>query len=108
MEKETILCGASSYEEKFYLNPDFSGLPESIKEELQILCVLFTADIGGILMLSFNDEGELELQTSHEEDDLLYDEIGSVLKVKELQKTKRELFESLEKYYEFFVQGGEK
>lgn len=101
MEKETILCAASSYEEKYYLNPDFSGLPEPIKEELQILCVLFTAEIGGVLILGFDEEGKLELHTSHEENDLLYDEIGSVLKIKELQKTKSELFESLENYYRF-------
>ena len=31
--------------------------------------------------------------------DLLYDEIGSVLKVKQLQNTKQELLESLEMYY---------
>ena len=107
MEKETILCAASSYEERYYLNPDFDSLPERIKEELQVLCVLFTAEIGGILILSFDENGKLELHTSHEENDFLYDEIGSVLKIKELQKTKSELFESLEKYYEFFVQGGE-
>ena len=103
MQEERILCGASSYEEKFYINSDFSGLPESIKEELQILCVLFTADVGGVLMLSFNEGGKLELHTSHNDEDYLYDEIGSVLKIKEIQKTKKVLFEALEKYYEVFV-----
>ena len=34
----TVLCGANSYVEKYYLNEQFSGLPESIKQELQIVC----------------------------------------------------------------------
>ena len=29
-----VLCGANSYEQKFYLNDQFAGLPESIKQEL--------------------------------------------------------------------------
>ena len=46
-EGKVILCAANSYEEKYYLNPVFKGLPESIQKELQIICVLFTEDIGG-------------------------------------------------------------
>ena len=47
----TVLCGANSYVEKYYLNEQFSGLPESIKQELQIMCVMYTEDIGGIILL---------------------------------------------------------
>ena len=36
-----VLCGASAYEEKYYLNPQFSKLPEHIRQELQIMCVLY-------------------------------------------------------------------
>ena len=32
-----VLCGASAYEEKYYLNPQFSKLPEHIRQELQIM-----------------------------------------------------------------------
>ena len=63
------------------------------------MCVLFTEDVGGILELFFNEDGELEFRTSFDEGDYLYDDIGSVLKVKELQRLKRELLESLELYY---------
>lgn len=94
-----ILCAASAYEEKYYLNPDFLGLPTSIQEELQILCVLYTADIGGILTLHFDDSGNLLMHVTARENDLLFDEIGSVLKIKQIQMDKRELLESLELYY---------
>ena len=35
-----VLCGASAYEQKYYFNPDFSALPETVKEELQILSLI--------------------------------------------------------------------
>ena len=98
-QNEVILCGSSSYTRKFYLNRDFSRLPEAIKEELQIMCVLFTEDVGGTLQLVFDAEGNLEVRTEVEEGDLLYDEIGSVLKIKQLRNEKQELLEALQMYY---------
>ena len=98
-QNEVILCGSSSYTRKFYLNRDFSRLPEAIKEELQIMCVLFTEDVGGTLQLVIDAEGNLEFRTEVEEGDLLYDEIGSVLKIKQLRNEKQELLEALQMYY---------
>ena len=105
MNEEFVLCAASAYEKKFYVNPEFDSLPESTKEELQIMCVLYTEDVGGVLMLVFDEEGNLELKVDHEENDFAFDEIGSVLKVKQLQQTKRELFESLELFFRVFYLG---
>lgn len=102
-----VLCASSAYEKKFYLNESFEGLPQSIKDELKILCVLYTEDIGGILTLEFDEDGNLELNTSADEGDLLYDEIGSILKIKQMQNEKRDLFESLEMYYKVFFLGEE-
>lgn len=48
---KVVLCGANSYEEKYYLNPDFEQLPEDVKNELKIMCVLYVHDVGGILTL---------------------------------------------------------
>ena len=93
-KEENVLCAASTYEQKFYFNQRFQGLPESIKEELQIMSVLFTTEVGGIFSLIYDDEGNLSMETEADEGDILYDEIGSVLKVKQLQETKKELFES--------------
>jgi len=38
--EEVVLCGASAYNKKFYLNQDFKGLPDSIKDELKIMSSL--------------------------------------------------------------------
>src|SRR5574344_635828 len=102
MNQDVILCVSNSYEKKYYLNEIFEGLPQRVKDELKILCVLFTEDVGGILELKFNEEGTLELETKADEEDLLYDEIGSVLKIKQIQNTKQELLESLEMFYKVF------
>lgn len=79
MDEEMVLCAASSYEQKYYLNPEFESLPEAVKQELQIMCVLYTADVGGVLLLVFDENGNLELKVEHNEGDFSFDEIGSVL-----------------------------
>ena len=107
MDNEMVLCVSNAYEKTFYLNPEFDSLPERIRQELQIMCVLYTEDVGGILMLVFDEKGNLELKVDHEENDFFFDEIGSVLKIKELQKTKQELFESLEMFFRVFYLGEE-
>ena len=106
MYQDTIvLCGASAYEQKYYFNQDFQSLPEAVKQELQIMCVLYTEDVGGILTLEFDEQGNLQFKTAAAEADMSYDEIGSVLKIKQLQTEKRELLEALEMYYRVFFLG---
>lgn len=100
-----ILCGANAYEQKYYFNEKFAMIPESIQEELHIICVLFTEEVGGAFMIGFDDNGGVMLITDADEEDLLYDEIGAGLLVKEVQKRKQDLFESLEMFYKAFILG---
>ena len=93
--EKMVLCGANAYDKKYYLNEQFSNLPEQIKQELQIMCVLFT------------EEGNLQIITEADEGDLLYDDIGCGLKIRQMQMEKRDLLESLEMYYKVFVLGEE-
>jgi hypothetical protein len=104
-QDKIILCAASAYSKKFWLNDDFKMLPEQIKQELKIMCVLFTEDVGGIISLEFEEDGTLVIKVDSEEEDYLYDDIGSVLKVKQIQKDKAELLEALELYYKVFFLG---
>ena len=104
-QDQVVLCGASAYEQKYYFNEDFASLPQSVQDELHIMCVLYTEEIGGVLTLEFDEDGNLQFQTEALEADAMFDEIGSVLRIKDLRNKKRELLESLETYYRVFFLG---
>ena len=104
-DEEVVLCASSAYEKKFYLNEEFSRLPEDIKNELKIMCVLFTEEVGGTLELVFDEEGNLLFRTDADENDLLYDDIACGMLIKKMQYEKRELLESLEMFYRVFFLG---
>lgn len=106
-EERVVLCVSNAYEKKYYLNEDFEALPQSVKDELKIMCVLYTEDVGGILSLVFEEDGSLVFDVNSDEGDLLFDEIGSVLLIKKLQEDKKELLESLELYFKVFFLGEE-
>lgn len=97
--EKVVLCGANAYEKKYYFNKEFDKIPESIKEELHIICVLFTEEVGGIFTICFDEDGTLELETDAAPEDYLYDEIGSGLLVRKIRDTKQELLQSLSLYY---------
>lgn len=98
-QKKIVLCASSAYQQKYYLNPVFARLPVQVLDELKIMCVLFTEDVGGILSLEFNEDGELVFNVTAEEGDLLYDDIGSRLKIRQLIREKQEFLQQLELYY---------
>ena len=98
-----VLCGSNAYEKKYYFNKDFDRIPDSIKEELNIMSVLFTEEVGGIFLIAFDEEGLPIIQTDSAADDFYYDEVSAGLLVKEVQKKKRELFEALGLYYRVFI-----
>lgn len=98
-----VLCGANAYERKYYFNQRFDGIPDSVKDELHIICVLFTEEVGGIFMIVFEEDGGVSLETDAEENDIYYDEISSGLLVGEIRRKRQELLESLSLYYRVFV-----
>lgn len=102
MNSNVILCGANAYTQKFYLNPAFDVLPQRVKDELKVACVLFTSEVGGILTLEYDANGSLQLRTEADDVDGTYDDINARLKIEELQKKNRDLFESLELFYRVF------
>lgn len=106
-EERIVLCGANSYEEKYYLNPDFEALPDSIKDELKIMCVLYVNDVGGILTLVYEEDGELCFEVTSQEFDPMFDEIGSQLKIKKLRQDKQDLLQALQLYYKVFFMGSD-
>lgn len=102
-EAKVVLCGASAYEKKYYFNEQFKALPESIKEEIHIICVLFTEEVGGVFTIVFDEDGQIALETDAYDEDALYDDISSGLLINEIRRKRQELFRSLELYYRVFI-----
>ncbi len=104
-DERVVLCGANAYEQKYYLNEQFSKLPQAVKDELQIICVLFTEEVGGVFTMVFEEDGSLSLETDASEDDIYYDEISSGLLIQKIIRNRQDFFESLKIYHRVFVQG---
>ncbi|MCI9435950.1 MAG: hypothetical protein HFH85_02070 [Lachnospiraceae bacterium] len=101
--EKVVLCGANAYEKKYYFNERFRGIPDSIKDELHIICVLFTEEVGGIFTMAFEADGNIVLETNAADDDYLYDEVSSGLMVSEVRRNRQEMFEALSLYYKVFI-----
>ena len=100
-----VLCGANAYEQKYYFNPVFKDIPESIKKELNIISVLFTQEAGGIFTIVCEEDGSVSIETNADEEDITYDEITAGLLVGEIRRKRQDLFEALTLYYRICVLG---
>ena len=97
-----VLAVSNSYEKLYYFNEDFDMIPDQVQKELQILLVMHTEEVGGIIAVGFDTEGELYIEATARELDAYYDPIGSHLKIKQYQREHKTLFESLERFYDEF------
>ena len=97
--QDVVLCGANSYEEKYYFNEKFNALPQEVKDELKIMCVLFTEDCGGILTLEFLKDGTLVFRTRVDDYDFYYDEIEAGLQIRKLEEEHADTLLKIETYY---------
>lgn len=103
-ENKIVLCGANAYEKKYYFNEEqFKMIPDSIKQELHVICVLFTEEVGGVFTIAFEEDGNVVMETNADDDDIYYDEISSGLLISEIRRSRQELFESLSLYYRVFI-----
>ena len=101
-----VLLRSKPYEQKYYFNQDFASLPETVKQELQIMCVLFYRGCRRILTLEFDEDGSLQFKTEALEADARFDEIGSALKIKEPSGTKESfwnLWKCITRYFSWEI-----
>ena len=98
-----VLCGANAYEEKYYFNPLFRKVPESIQKELRIICVLYTQNAGGVFTIEFEEDGTITMETNADEEDITYDEVSAGLLIGEIRRQRQDLFRALETYYKVIV-----
>ena len=96
---DRVICGANAYDKKYYFNSRYDKIPDSIKEELHVICVLFTEEIGGIFTMEFEEDGAVTMRTEYAPEDYLYDEVGSGLLIGEIRRKRQKLFETLSLYY---------
>lgn len=103
-EDKMVICGANAYEQKYYFNEkQYGKLPQSIKDELHIMCVLFTEEVGGIITIAFDEDGGINIGTQSDPEDYYYDDISSGLLVGKIRQHREDLFEALSMYYRVFV-----
>ena len=69
------------------------------------MCVLYTEEVGGILTLEYEEDGTLIFRSIADDMDYYYDEISAGLKIRQMQREKKELLQSLELYYRIFYLG---
>ena len=102
-DERVVVCGANAYEKKYYFNEEMFGkIPDSLKDELHVICVLFTEEVGGIFTIVIESDGGVSLETQAEEDDIYYDEISSGLLIAKIRNNRQELLESLSLFYRVF------
>ncbi len=101
--KETLFA-SSCYNQKFYFNPKFAGLPVTIQEELKAFIVPLSEKIHGIIEVGFyTDDGEIYIETSCEETDYRFDEIGAKLEVDKLLRVEKEFFGQIALWYRLVI-----
>ena len=98
-----VVCGANAYEQKYYFNKEFSRIPQSVQDDLHVLSVLFTEEVGGVFTIGFDEDGELLLETRADDDDITYDEIASGMMIKKVRDSRQEVFEALQLYYRALI-----
>lgn len=98
-----VLCGANAYEQKYYFNPLFKKVPESIQKELRIISVLYTQNAGGVFTIEFEEDGSITMETNADEEDITYDEVSAGLLIGEIRRQRQDMFKALETYYKVIV-----
>ncbi len=98
IEDENIICIANSYIMKYYINKMFESLPREVKDELKITLVSLAEEVGGVITLMFDDDGQVSFGINHEDEDYLFDDISAGLISKKILSDKKDLFEQIEVY----------
>lgn len=94
-----MIAAASWEQQKYFLSPDCAGLPEAVKDEIRILCVLMAQKLACTFMIGFDDTGDVFFQTLPQRDAFAFDEIGADLELRRLSKTKRQLLLGLKAWF---------
>ena len=104
-----IVAVASFVEQKYFLEPEFQGLPQEIRDEIKAICVSLAQKLGCTFLMRIYADGKIYFETVKGEDDFNFDEIGAELEIKEINRKKQELFKAIKLWYRvFFTEEGKK
>ncbi len=104
-----ILAVANFEQQKYFFEPEFLGLPEMVRKEIQVVCVSFAQKLGCTFLMGFHEDGEIYFESVQAEEDLNFDEIGAELEIKKILRERKELLKMLRVWYRiYFTEEGEK
>ncbi len=89
MDEKIVLCGANFISRNIILIHSSRHCRRISVRNCRLCVYYLRRDVGGILTLEFDKDGNLEFQVSAEEGDYLFDEIGSGLKIRQYQLEKK-------------------
>ena len=96
---KTDLAAASFDKEKYYINSEYSALPESIKQEIKEICIPLAEKLMCTFIIGFGDGGEVYFETVKSDEIPDFDDIGAELEIKRTAKEKKELLKALKLWY---------
>ena len=97
---ENKLLAAASYEnQKFYIAPEFSSMPDQIKNEVKIICVLSAEKLLCDFLMEFTPAGDIVFKIIKPENSIDFDDIGADLEIRRIQREKKEFLKSLKLWY---------
>ena len=74
MDKQ-IMAGANSQNEKFFFGPSYSDMPDSIKDEIKIICVSMAEKLESTFIMGFHEDGDVFFEIIKPEDCIDFDDI---------------------------------
>ena len=98
----TTVAAASFSKQKYFLAEEFSALPEEIKNDIKVVCVLTAQKLGCTFALDMDETGDISFRLIRDTDDLDFDEIGAELEIKEINRKEKELLKALKLWYTIF------
>lgn len=106
--KKKVLAAASYETQKYFLEPDFSSLPEGIQEEIRTICIVLAQKLCCTFLIGFYENGAIYFDVVKPENCFDFDDIGAELEIKSLEKEKAELIKSLKLWYlVYYTEEGE-
>ena len=102
MDKQ-VIAGASFTQQKYFFEPKFDVIPESVKDEIRTICIVMAQKLRCTFLMGFLPDGEIYFDVVNSEDDFDFDDIGCELEMKRIKTEEKELIEKLELWYKVFM-----